>query len=95
MSRTLNTASKEILEGCRAADELFWFFERSQEEAKRSDFDWADFVDGVDWERECGCGSTNCRAKVTGRDWKILALQRRYAGRFSDYLARKIRNQNN
>ena len=57
-------------------------------------FDYAT-GDDDDWEMECGCGSTNCRAKVTGRDWKILALQRRYAGRFSDYLARKIRNQKN
>ena len=39
-------------------------------------------------EWECFCGSPNCRKRVTGQDWRLPELQRRYAGHF---LLTKIR----
>jgi len=41
-------------------------------------------------EFECACGSTNCRGKVTGNDWQLPELQKRYAGYFSPHVQRRI-----
>ena len=41
-------------------------------------------------EFECYCGSKICRKKITGNDWKIPELWRRYEGYFSTYLAKRI-----
>lgn len=41
-------------------------------------------------EFECLCGSAICRRIVTGNDWKLPALQKRYAGYFSPFLQRRI-----
>ncbi|TSC68826.1 MAG: nuclear protein SET [Parcubacteria group bacterium Gr01-1014_66] len=38
----------------------------------------------------CGCKRTNCREVLTGDDWQIPELQRRYKGYFSQYLQDKI-----
>jgi len=40
---------------------------------------------------ECLCGSAKCRHVVTGNDWMLPELQERYAGHFSPYLERRIR----
>ena len=42
-------------------------------------------------EFECECGSTLCRGRVTGEDWRNPSLWERYAGHFSPYLERRIR----
>lgn len=52
-------------------------------------FDYAT-GDDDDWQMDCACGSVDCRKKVSGKDWQIPELQRRYAGRFADYLERKM-----
>lgn len=41
-------------------------------------------------EFDCGCGQPNCRSHVTGNDWQIPALQKRYAGYFSPHVQRRI-----
>jgi uncharacterized protein len=51
--------------------------------------DWA-MTDDDDYSVECKCGAANCRKVLTGKDWRRLELQERYAGYFSAYLARKI-----
>jgi hypothetical protein len=51
--------------------------------------DWA-MTDNDDYSVECKCGMPNCRKIVTGKDWRRLGLQKRYAGYFSAYLERKI-----
>jgi uncharacterized protein len=53
-------------------------------------FDYA-MTDGspID-EFACGCNSPSCRKTVTGNDWRDPALQKRYRGFFSAYLARRI-----
>ena len=46
-------------------------------------------------EFQCACGSWNCRKRVTGNDWMLPELQRKYAGFFSPYLMRRIEESNN
>ena len=55
--------------------------------------DWAT-TDDNDYSVECKCGAPNCRKIVTGKDWQLPQLQKRYAGYFSAYLARKVRMLN-
>jgi SET domain-containing protein len=54
--------------------------------------DWA-MTDDDDYSVECNCGSRNCRKILTGKDWQLPELQARYAGYFSEYLAKKIANK--
>jgi hypothetical protein len=51
--------------------------------------DWA-MTDDDDYSVPCKCGVPNCRKILTGKDWQRPKLQKRYAGYFSAYLARKI-----
>ena len=51
--------------------------------------DWA-MTDDDDGRLECRCGAETCRGVVTGKDWRLPELRRRYAGYFSAYLERKI-----
>ncbi len=51
--------------------------------------DWAT-TDDDDYSVACKCGSPKCREILTGKDWQRPELQKRYAGYFSAYLARKI-----
>jgi SET domain-containing protein len=53
-------------------------------------YDWAMEEHGAGRAR-CRCGARGCRRVLTGRDWKIPRLQRRYRGYFSSYLETKIR----
>jgi hypothetical protein len=41
-------------------------------------------------EFECTCGAPNCRGWVSGNDWQIPELQKRYAGFFSPHVQRRI-----
>jgi len=52
-------------------------------------FDYAT-GDDDDWQMDCTCGQPTCRGRITGRDWRRPDLQRKYAGWFSLYLARRI-----
>ena len=51
--------------------------------------DWA-MTDDDDYSVKCNCGAPDCRKTLTGKDWQRRDLQKRYAGYFSAYLARKI-----
>ena len=53
-------------------------------------YDWAMEENGPGHTR-CRCGARRCRGALTGRDWTIPRLQRRYRGYFSSYLEDKIR----
>jgi len=53
-------------------------------------FDYAMSDGGPYDEFECYCGTSNCRKKITGNDWKLPELWGRYKGYFSPYLARRI-----
>jgi hypothetical protein len=51
-------------------------------------------IDGDPDERmACTCGAESCRKIVTGGDWRLPELQRRYAGYFSRYLEDRITAQ--
>jgi len=53
-------------------------------------FDYA-MSDGEPYDEfDCFCGSSNCRKKITGNDWKLRELWKQYNGYFSPYLARRI-----
>lgn len=53
-------------------------------------FDYAT-CDASDYDEfRCRCGQANCREIITGSDWRDSALQEKYAGWFSPYLARRI-----
>lgn len=41
---------------------------------------------------ECLCGASICRHVVTGNDWMLPDLQKRYAGYFSPFLQKRIDN---
>src|SRR5512138_905390 len=41
-------------------------------------------------EFHCECGAPNCRGSVTGSDWQLPELQKRYAGYFSPHVQRRI-----
>lgn len=41
-------------------------------------------------EFDCKCGAPNCRGHVSGSDWKLPELQKRYAGFFSPHVQRRI-----
>ena len=43
-----------------------------------------------DYHLDCHCGSTLCRGKVSGEDWKLPELQLRYGEYFSIYIRNKI-----
>jgi uncharacterized protein len=38
----------------------------------------------------CNCGAASCRGTISGRDWRIPGLQRRYGSYFSWYLLRRF-----
>lgn len=40
---------------------------------------------------DCRCGSPLCRGKVTGEDWRLPELQRRYGDYFSIYIRNKFK----
>lgn len=48
------------------------------------------FVDNEDYKFTCHCGSKQCRRTITGTDWKIKTLQKKYYKYFSPYLKNKI-----
>ncbi len=40
----------------------------------------------------CNCGSPYCRKHITGNDWKLLVLQKKYKNHFSPLINKKIKN---
>src|SRR5438045_8724321 len=55
--------------------------------------DWAT-TDDNNYSMKCKCGALDCRGTLTGKDWQRPELQKRYAGFFSAYLAKKIARMN-
>ncbi|MFC1687897.1 SET domain-containing protein [Patescibacteria group bacterium] len=62
---------------------------RDIEPGEEITFDYA-MSESTDYRMKCQCGSKNCRGEITGNDWKLPDLQKRYNGFFSDYLQKKI-----
>jgi SET domain-containing protein len=51
--------------------------------------DYALFDDS-DERMTCNCGAASCRGMITGRDWQIPELERKYGSYFSWYLLRRV-----
>jgi uncharacterized protein len=51
--------------------------------------DYALFDDADD-PMTCDCGTPSCRGTISGRDWQLPELQRRYGSYFSWYLLRRF-----
>jgi len=52
-------------------------------------FDYA-MTESSSYSMHCKCGKEKCRHIITGNDWMINALQKKYSGYFSEYLNKKI-----
>ena len=52
--------------------------------------DYATTTGVPDWEMDCLCGSVSCRLRVTGRDWDLSELQRRYGEHWTPGLRRLV-----
>lgn len=48
------------------------------------------FIDNEDYEFICNCNTPSCRHKITGRDWMLPELQKKYADYFAVYLQKKF-----
>lgn len=51
--------------------------------------------DKIEWtEMDCRCNSANCRRKITGSDWKLPDLQKKYIDLFAPHVAMEIAKLN-
>jgi uncharacterized protein len=53
-------------------------------------FDYAMCMTESYSDMDCLCGSSFCRGRFTGEDWKLPDLQKRYRGYFQPYIEEKI-----
>ena len=53
-------------------------------------FDYATCVTESDWKMKCLCAVANCRQQVTGNDWMVQKLQRKYSGHWMSFIQEKI-----
>jgi uncharacterized protein len=63
---------------------------RDIEAGEEITFDYAMTESWPWYKMVCLCGTAACRHIVTGRDWSSPAIQRKYKGYFSGYIARKM-----
>lgn len=54
--------------------------------------DYALFEADEDWSAQwdCSCGTLVCRRKITGKDWRLVDLQKRYARHFAPFILRRM-----
>jgi SET domain-containing protein len=72
-------------------DEITVVARRDIEGGEELTLDYALATGTAAWRLEpCNCGSVLCRGTVTGEDWRLPDLQRRYAGHFSPFLNARI-----
>lgn len=74
---------------CGIKDSLKIVAMRDIEIGEEITFDYA-MSESTPYSIKCECGSKNCRKLITGDDWKITELQKKYKGYFSNYLQKKI-----
>jgi hypothetical protein len=56
--------------------------------------DYAMFVTDPNYSLQCNCKALSHRPVITGDDWQIPTLQRKYAGYFSWYIEQKLKKPN-
>jgi len=54
--------------------------------------DYAMWEADLNWilHKPCNCGTALCRQSITGRDWELEDLQRRYGDHFSPFINKRI-----
>lgn len=56
-------------------------------------FDYAT-TDGSDYDEfDCACGTTACRGRVRGTDWRLASVRERHRVAMSPYLLRRLRTE--
>jgi len=55
-------------------------------------YDYAMTDCDLNYRFQCRCGAKNCRKVITGHDWKMPALQRRYKDYFSWFIQERIKD---
>ena len=72
------------------ADEVTFVARKDIEAGEELTVDYALFTAQPGWAMTCRCGSSLCRKRVTGNDWKLADLQDRYRGHFSPFINVRI-----
>lgn len=63
---------------------------RNIERGEELTLDYA-MIDDDDFEMQCGCGKSNCRGVISGKDWKLKKLQKKYRNYFASFILKKQR----
>jgi len=81
--------------GNHSCDPNLWYVDpysfsarRDIESGEELTNDYATTTGVPNWEMDCLCGSVTCRRRVTGQDWNLPELQRRYGGHWTPGLRR-------
>ena len=54
-------------------------------------FDYA-MTDSLEYDQfDCACGKSNCRGKITGKDWQNPEIQKKYNKYFSSFISKLIK----
>jgi hypothetical protein len=92
--RTVDFINHSCSPNCGFIDAVTLVAMRRIEPGETVTFDYA-MSDSNDFVRfACRCGTTNCRGELTRDDWKLIELQRRYAGWFAPHIRRLIESRN-
>ncbi len=75
-------------------DEVTFSARRNIKEHEELTIDYAMFETKEDYIiiEKCVCGSSNCRGRITGKDWRLPVLQKRYGRHFSPLIDRRVAN---
>ncbi len=93
---TVRRAGGSLNHSCDAnlwlADEVTLVARRNVAAGEELTVDYALFTVQADWvlDRLCQCGAPDCRRTITGNDWRLAAVQRRYYPHFSPFINRRI-----
>lgn len=69
-------------------DEVTWVAKRNLVAGEELFADYGTFEADPDWDMTCLCRTASCRTTITGNDWKLASLQRKYGQHFSPFLLR-------
>lgn len=73
------------------SDAITWIARRDIRKGEEITGDYATFT--IDkWGINCRCGENICRKIVTGGDWKLPELQKRYKRHFTPVIEMKVKN---
>lgn len=78
-------------------DEITLVANRDIDEGEELTIDYAIEISDENYvmNKLCSCNSKYCRQKITGIDWRIKEIQKKYENHFSPFLEKKIKSINN